>query len=256
LNRPELTAERFVPDPFAKEPGGRLYRTGDLGRYRPDGNIEYLGRTDHQVKVRGFRIEPAEIESALAAHPVILENVVIAREDRPGEKRLVGYIVARPGMPLPTTTELRRDLAVQLPEHMVPSAFVWLDRLPLTPNGKIDRLALPLPDPERPQLDHAYAAPRTPAEAAMAKIWCAVLGLERVGIHDDFFQLGGHSLLAVQVAARLRSVQRIEIPLHWVFDFRTIASLADQIVSTADFSAANDSKRDSNPAAENARRIL
>jgi acyl-coenzyme A synthetase/AMP-(fatty) acid ligase len=229
LNRQELTAERFVPDPFGHNSEERLYRTGDLARYLPDGNIEYLGRTDHQVKIRGFRIELGEIESVLAAHPAILENVVIAREDAPGEKRLAGYIVVRPGLPAPTNAELRRNLAVQLPEYMIPSAFVVLERMPLTLNGKINRQALPPPDLERPQLDHAYVAPRTPAELAMAEIWRAVLQIDLVGVNDNFFQLGGHSLLAARVIARLRSVQRIEVPLHWIFDFPTIASLTDRI---------------------------
>ncbi len=196
LNRPELTAEKFIPDPFSAEPGARMYKTGDLARYRPDGNIEFLGRADHQVKIRGFRIELGEIEAALGQHPAVREAVVLAREDAPGEKRLVAYVVA--GARAADDDDLRRFLKEKLPEYMVPAVFVLLDALPLMPNGKIDRRALPAPDRSRPELDKAFVAPRTPTEELLAEIWAQLLDIERVGVHDNFFDLGGHSLLATQ----------------------------------------------------------
>ncbi len=190
LNRPELTAERFIPHPFSHEPGARLYKTGDLVRYRPDGHLEYLGRLDHQVKLRGIRIELGEIEAALAQHPAVRETVVIAREDVPGEPRLVAYVVPAQE-PAPTIRELRRFLEKQLPAAMVPAAFVMLETLPLTPSGKVDRQASPCLTRIRPALEDLYVAPRTPIEQQVAAIWCHLLGLERVGIHDNFFELGG-----------------------------------------------------------------
>src|SRR5208282_766806 len=201
LGRPGLTAERFVPDPFGGA-GERLYRTGDLARYRPDGNIEFLGRIDHQVKIRGFRIELGEIEAALARLPQIREAVVLAREDQPGEKRLVAYAVRQAGSDL-AAVDLRAALQLHLPDYMVPSAFVMLDALPLTANGKVDRKALPSPDIGA-QLAHQYVAPRTPTEETLCRIWAEMLGIDRVGIEDNFFELGGHSLLAVTLIARLR----------------------------------------------------
>ena len=212
LNRPELTAERFIPHPFSHEPGARLYKTGDLVRYRPDGNLEYLGRLDQQVKLRGIRIELGEIEAALAQHPAVRETVVIVREDIPGEPRLVAYVVPaqEPG---PTCRELRRFLEKQLPAAMVPATFVMLETLPLTPSGKVDRRALPQPDPSRPALEDHYVAPRTPIEQQVVAIWCHLLGLERVGIHDNFFELGGHSLLAMQLLSRVRDATHVEVSL-------------------------------------------
>jgi acyl-coenzyme A synthetase/AMP-(fatty) acid ligase/aryl carrier-like protein len=198
LNQLELTAEKFVPDPF--NAGQRLYRTGDLVRYTAEGLIEFQGRIDTQVKVRGYRIELGEIEAALASHAAIKEAVVLAREDTPGDKRLVGYVVA--SGEAPTAIELKEHLASQLPHYMVPAAFVTLDQLPLTPNGKVDRKALPAP--ERSGLEAEYVAPRTPTEETLAQIWADVLKLERVGIHDNFFELGGHSLLAVTLIERMR----------------------------------------------------
>ena len=224
LNRPELTAEKFIPDPFSAEPGARLYKTGDLARYLPDGNIEFLGRGDHQVKIRGFRIELGEIEAALGQHPAVRKVVVLAREDAPGEKRLVAYVVAEA-----TADELRRFLKDKLPDHMVPGVFVPLDALPLLSNGKIDRRALPAPDRTRPGLDKAYAAPRTPTEELLAEIWAQVLDIERVGIHDNFFDLGGHSLLATQAASRMREAFKVEIPLRRLFEVPTVAGLAESI---------------------------
>jgi amino acid adenylation domain-containing protein len=236
LNRPELTAEKFIPDPFSAAPGARMYKTGDLARYRPDGNIEFLGRADHQVKIRGFRIELGEIEAALGQHPAVREAVVLAREDAAGdpsasprtEKRLVAYVVAE-REPLPTTTDLRNFLKEKLPEYMVPAVFVLLEALPLMPNGKIDRRALPSPDRSRPELDKAFVAPRTPTEELLAEIWAQLLDLERVGIHDNFFDLGGHSLLATQLVSRMRETFQVEIPLRHLFEVPTVAGLAESI---------------------------
>jgi len=231
LNRPELTAERFIPDPFAPLPGGgtggdgaRLYKTGDLVRYRADGNIEFLGRVDHQVKVRGFRVELGEIEVALSQHPAVGEAVVLARED--GNKRLVGYVVPE-GEQSPGVTALRGFLRGRLPEYMIPSAFVVLESLPLTPSGKVDRRALPAPDGARPELEAVYVAPRTPMEELLANIWAQVLGIGRVGVHDNFFELGGHSLLATQLISRLHEAFQVELPLRDLFESPTVAALAE-----------------------------
>jgi len=228
LGRPELTAERFLPDPFAAAAGAagaRLYRTGDLVRWLPSGELEFLGRTDRQVKVRGFRVELGEIEAALAEHPAVREAAVLAREDRPGERRLVAYVAPHPGQDA-ALGELRAFLERRLPEHMVPVAFVTLDALPLNASGKVDRRALPAPDAGRPALAAAYTAPGTPAEEGVAAIWCEVLGLERVGIHDDFFELGGHSLLLPQVMHRLRRDFQVEVPLRTLAEETTVARLA------------------------------
>jgi amino acid adenylation domain-containing protein len=228
FNRPELTAEQFVPNPFSEEPGARLYKTGDLARYLPDGNIEFLGRVDHQVKIRGFRIELGEIEAALDQHPAVREAVVLAREDTPGEKRLVAYVVAEQE-PLPTTTDLRSFLKEKLPEHMVPALFVLLDAMPLMPNGKVDRRALPAPDRTRPEVGKAFVAPRTPTEELLSEIWAQVLDIERVGIYDNFFDLGGHSLLATQVVSRIREAFQVELPLRRLFEVPTVTGLAESI---------------------------
>ncbi len=228
LNRPELTGEKFVPNPFSEEPGARLYKTGDLARFLPDGNIEFLGRVDHQVKIRGFRIELGEIEAALRQHPAVREAVVLAPQDAPGERRLVAYVLAE-REPLPTTTDLRSFLKEKLPEHMVPALFVLLDALPLMPNGKVDRRALPAPDRTRPELGKAFVAPRTPTEEVLSEIWAQVLDIERVGIHDNFFDLGGHSLLATQVVSRIREAFQVELPLRRLFEVPTVAGLAESI---------------------------
>jgi amino acid adenylation domain-containing protein len=228
LNRPDLTAEKFISDPFSAVPGARMYKSGDLARYRPDGNIEFLGRADHQVKIRGFRIELGEIEAELGQHPSIREAVVLAREDVPNEKRLVAYVVAD-REPLPTTTDLRSFLKEKLPEYMVPVVFVLLDALPLTPNGKVDRRALPSPDRSRPELNKAFVAPRTPTEELLVEIWAQLLNIERVGIHDNFFDLGGHSLLATQLVSRVRETFQVEIPLRRLFEMLTVAGLAESI---------------------------
>ena len=230
LHWPELTAEKFIPSPFSSEPGARLYKTGDLARYRSDGSIEFLGRTDAQVKIRGFRIELGEIESVLREHPGVLETVVAAREEASCGRRLVAYVVHRQGTP-PSVSELRSSLSRKLPEYMIPSAFVVLDALPLTPNGKVDRKALPAPDQSRPELDQGYQAPRTPMEEMLAKIWAEVLKVEKVGIHDNFFDLGGHSLLATQVISRLRVLSQIEVTVRALFEKPTIADLTSAILA-------------------------
>lgn len=236
LNRPQLTAERFIPDPFSAVPGARLYRTGDLARYRPDGNIEFLGRADEQVKIRGFRIELGEIEAALGRHPAVRDVVVLAQDDAAGvasaslgpERRLVAYVCAERA-PLPTTTDLRKFLAEQLPEYMVPAIFVLLKAFPVMPNGKIDRRALRLSERTRAELDNAFVAPRGPVEGLLAEIWAQLLGIELVGVDDDFFALGGHSLLAIQLMSRVREAFQVEIPLRRVFEAPTVAGLAESI---------------------------
>ncbi len=226
LNRPELTAEKFVVGPGYPE--ARLYRTGDLARYLPDGNIEFLGRLDSQVKIRGFRVEPGEVEAALAAHPALREAAVVAREDYPGDRRLVAYAVARTET-RPTAGELRRFLQGHLPEYLVPAAFVFLDRLPTTPSGKMDRRALPKPDGTRPDLGRIPIGPRTEAEVRIARIWAEILGLDAVGIEDNFFELGGHSLLATRMISRIRDAFGMEVPLRTLFESPTVAGLAGEI---------------------------
>ena len=225
LGRPDLTAERFLPDPFAAEAGARLYRTGDLVRWLPSGQLEFLGRTDRQVKVRGFRVELGEIEAALARHPAVREVAVLAREDTPGDRRLVAYVAPHSERDV-ETGELRAFLKERLPDHMVPAAFVTLAALPLNSSGKVDHRALPAPDASRPTLAAEYVAPETPAEEGVAAIWCEVLGLERVGVHDDFYELGGHSLLLPQVMHRLRRDFQIDIPLRSLAEETTVAGLA------------------------------
>ncbi|WP_083296527.1 non-ribosomal peptide synthetase [Duganella sp. HH101] len=225
LRRPALTAERYVPDPFAQQPGGaRLYRTGDLARHLPDGNIEVIGRIDHQVKVRGFRIELGEIEAALASQDGVGEAVVVARRDEQGEQRLVAYVAGRGEL---SPALLRGALQQLLPHYMVPAHVVVLAALPLTPNGKIDRAALP--EPGAAATVAPYVAPRTPAEGTLAAIWAEVLRLERVGVDDNFFDLGGHSLLATQVVYRLSSAFALELPLRVLFEAPTVAALAARL---------------------------
>ncbi|MER6688139.1 amino acid adenylation domain-containing protein [Streptomyces minutiscleroticus] len=240
--RPDLTAERFVPDPFATGPGGRLYRTGDLTRHRPDGTIEFLGRIDQQVKVRGLRIELGEIEAALARHPALQEAVVTAPQTAPGERRLAAYLVARPGCPMPDVAELRGHLGALLPEYMIPSVWVPLDAFPLTASKKIDRKALPDASAAPAGGAREYLAPRDPAEEAVAAIWTEVLGLERIGAQDDFFALGGHSLLATRVLARLRETFAVELPLRLLFEATTVARLSEAVSEAveADIAALTD----------------
>jgi acyl carrier protein len=227
LNRPELTAERFIESPFVA--GDRLYRTGDLGRYLPDGNIEFLGRADFQVKIRGYRIELGEIEARLAQYPGVQDAVVLAREDVPGEKRLVGYYTLVDEADPIDAALLRQHLSTALPDYMVPAAFVLLDELPLTPNGKLDRRALPVPD-DTAYAKQGYEAPIGETEIALAAIWSEVLGIERVGRHDNFFDLGGHSLLAARVVARVRDELGIELPLRTLFATPTVEALEKAIV--------------------------
>jgi acyl carrier protein len=221
IDRPEWTAERFVPNAFG-DSGSRLYRTGDLARWSASGHIEFLGRMDQQVKVRGYRIEPGEVEAVLGEHPAVRAVAVVARADRSGDRRLVAYVVGRAGEE-GLAAALRAFMAERLPAYLVPAGFVVLDALPLSANGKLDRSALPAPDW---QGNAAYEVPRTPVEEVLAEIWQRVLGCERVGIRDDFFALGGHSLLATQVMARVRATFKIEIPLSRLFDQPTIETLA------------------------------
>ncbi|MDQ1592737.1 MAG: hypothetical protein QOG71_3364 [Pyrinomonadaceae bacterium] len=229
VGRPALTAERFIPAPFGDERGARLYRTGDRARYLADGDIEFLGRADHQVKLRGLRIELGEIESALGKHPAVHDVVVVVREDVPGDKRLVAYPVFKPGMSVPAS-ELRLFLKETLPDFMLPSAFVALDKIPLTHNVKIDRRALPAPDAgARRDACDTYVAPRTPHELIVASTWAQVLGVEAIGLNDNFFELGGHSLLATQVMSRLRESFQLELPLRALFESPTVAELARRV---------------------------
>ncbi|MBR8840829.1 MAG: amino acid adenylation domain-containing protein, partial [Stigonema ocellatum SAG 48.90 = DSM 106950] len=224
LNRPDLTAEKFILNPFQHSSAGdRLYKTGDIARYLKDGNIEYLGRIDNQVKIRGFRIELGEIEVVLAQHPQVRETTVIAREDEPGNKRLVAYVV--PSHEAPTTSELRHFLLEWLPDYMVPHVFVMLPALPLTPNGKVDRRYLPIPEPSQRNLAAKFVPPRIPSEEILATIWSQVLGREQVGIHDNFFELGGDSILSIQIIARAHQAG-LQLTLTQLFQYKTIAELA------------------------------
>ncbi|MGZ4113199.1 MAG: non-ribosomal peptide synthetase, partial [Tumebacillaceae bacterium] len=234
LNRADLTEERFIRNPFDAEygenagNGSRLYKTGDLARMLPSGELEYYGRIDHQVKIRGFRIELGEIESVLVSHPLVAECVVIAREDVPGDKRLVAYFVAD-ATSTPEMGELRSYLKEQLPEYMVPSAFVWMESMPLTANGKTDLRALPAPDLSLIGSDRKYVAPRTPVEEMLAGIWADVLHVEQIGMADNFFELGGHSLLATQVMSRVNEAFGLQMPLRHLFESPTVAAFAEQI---------------------------
>ncbi|RKH41422.1 non-ribosomal peptide synthetase, partial [Corallococcus sicarius] len=226
LGRPDLTAERFIPDGYSDTPGARLYRTGDVARWLPDGAIEYLGRADFQVKVRGLRIELGEIESALEQHPTVQQAVVVARAGlTASDTRLVAYLVGRTGLPAVETEALRAFLVERLPEYMVPATFVPLAALPLTSSGKVDRRALPAADIAM-AVTPAYVAPRTPTEERLASVWAELLRVERVGVHDDFFALGGHSLLATQLLSRIRAAFQFELPLRAVFKTPTLAALA------------------------------
>ncbi len=234
INRPELTAQSFISNPYPLSQGGyeRLYRTGDLARYLPDGNIEFLGRIDHQVKIRGVRIELGEIELVLMQHPAVFQNVVIVREDRPGDKRLAAYVVFHQGQST-TPSQLRSYLKEKLPDYMVPSTFVIMDALPLNPNGKIDRRALPVPELN---VTEDFVPPRTSTEKTLAMIWAEVLGREKVGIYDNFFELGGHSLLISQIISRIQDSFSVELSLHTLAEKPTVAQIAQiiDILSTGD----------------------
>src|SRR5579871_1022001 len=229
LGRAELTQERFVEDPFVSQPGARMYRTGDLVRYLEDGSLEFIGRADNQVKLRGYRIELGEIESALREHASVREAVVLAREDVAGDKRLVGYVVGQSASV--SVSELREHLSGRLPEYMVPSGWVLLERLPLTPNGKVDRKALPAPQAQ--SVEASYVGARTPIEEGLSEIFREVLRLDQVGVHSSFFDLGGHSLLATQVISRIRTTFSVELALRALFEMPTIAGLAAHIAGSS-----------------------
>jgi len=228
INNPELTRERFVANPFSADPQARLYKTGDRARYLPDGTIEFLGRVDNQVKLRGFRVEPGEVETALTSHPAIREAVVVAIADAHGNQSLAAYVVPTGGAAAPDASALRAHLARTLPDYIIPAVFVELEKIPLTASGKLDRRALPAPliggsTGER------YVAPRTATEEILAKIWCEVLGVERVGVDDNFFELGGHSLLATQILTRIRQTFRMDLSLTQLFDEQTVSQVARRL---------------------------
>jgi len=224
-NRPELTQERFLPDLFSAQPGARMYKSGDLVRYREDGILEYLGRVDNQVKVRGYRIELGEIEATLSSHPEVQSCAVLAREDEPGDQRLVGYVVPAKNES-PSSEELHRFLEQRLPEYMIPTQFVFLEALPLTPNGKVDRKALPAPSNENTEGNESFVAPRTEIEKKLAAIWTSLMKIESIGIHDDVFELGAHSLTAVRAVTQIREAFGVGIPFASLFEAPTIASMA------------------------------
>jgi acyl carrier protein len=227
LNRPELTRERFVPDPFSGIAGARIYKTGDLARVRSDAVIEYLGRDDDQLKVRGYRIEPGEIEAALAAQPNVQASAVVAREDEPGKKLLIAYVVLREGG-MPATDILRAFLRERLPDHMIPSQFVYLDALPLTPNGKVDRKTLPAPSRDTLGVGKGGGA-RTATEKAVAAIWTELLKVDGIGVHDDFFDLGADSLTATGLASQIHATFGVDLSLASLFEQPTIAGVAAMI---------------------------
>jgi amino acid adenylation domain-containing protein len=228
LNRPDLTAERFIKDPFSPEPTARLYRTGDLGRRLPDGQIAFMGRLDEQVKIRGYRIEPAEIVRALNEHPDVRESAVVAHETAPGDKRLVAYVVPASRQP-PSPRALKDFLATRLPGYMVPATFVELKSLPISVSGKLDSAALPLPDEGTVLREDGYVAPRTQVEERVAGILAPLLGLERVGVLDNFFTLGGHSMLGTQLITRLREAFSVQLALRTIFETPTVAGLSAEI---------------------------
>ena len=236
LERDDLTAARFRADPFTAAGGGRMYRTGDLARWLPSGDLEFLGRVDHQVKIRGYRVELGEIEEALTAHASVAEAAVLAREDTPGDQRLIAYVVGSGADPAPDPDELARLLRGRLPDYMVPAATVVLEDMPRTPNGKVDRDALPAPGSER-SLSAEFVAPRTPLEQAAATVWADVLGVDEVGVRDDFFELGGHSILAVRLVARLGETFGVEVGLRALFDAPTVEGLLAAISSDPEAAA-------------------
>jgi amino acid adenylation domain-containing protein len=232
-NRPELTEERFLPDPFSGEPGARMYKSGDLARYRPDGILEYLGRADNQVKVRGYRIELGEIEATLASHPGVQSCAVLAREDEPGDRQLVGYVRPAKDQSL-VPEELRTFLEQRLPAYMVPAHFVLLGSLPLTPNGKVDRKALPAPSNQSIAVTTTTVAPRTGTEKALAAIWAELLKVDAVGVDDNFFDLGGHSLMVFKALSRIRDVFAVDLPVQDFFENPTIAEIAKLLPDSED----------------------
>jgi acyl-coenzyme A synthetase/AMP-(fatty) acid ligase/acyl carrier protein len=228
LKTPDLTAERFTPDPFSREGGERAYRTGDECRYLPDGKVEFLGRVDEQVKIRGYRIELGEVRAVLEEHRSVRQSVVVAREDERGDKRLIGYVIGEDDL---TTTELKSYLRERLPAYMAPGDILILKEMPVTANGKIDLKRLPAVESASRQIEREYAGPRTPVEEILVEIFEDVLNLERVGIHDDFFEIGGHSLLATRVISRVRSAFDVEISVRNIFDETTVAKLAESLIA-------------------------
>jgi len=227
LNQPELTALRFIPDPFSPKPGARLYRTGDLARMRDDGEIIYVGRVDEQIKLRGYRIEPAEIEAAIDRHPTVASCVVIA-SGSDLHRRLMAYVAMRNGT-TPSAADLRDSLRTSLPDYMLPAIFVKLESLPLTTNGKVDRSALPEPTPETILRGEDFTAPSSPIEKRLAKILCELFQLDHVSIHENFFLLGGHSLLGAQLIVKIRGAFGVDLPLRTLFDAPTIAELSSEV---------------------------
>ncbi len=232
LNKPELTAERFIANPFSDDPTARLYKTGDLARYRTDGRIEFLGRVDHQVKIRGIRIELGEIEATLRRQKAVKETVVVAHTDADGDQKLVSYIIPSVSGKQPNTVDLRNSLKNDLPEYMVPNLFMFLDKFPLTPAGKLNRLALPLPEQSRPELNESFVAPTTASEEQLATIWQNVLGVEKVGTQDNFFDLGGHSLSVIKVMVQAREILDVNLSLQQFFETPTVAELAAIVESS------------------------
>jgi acyl carrier protein len=229
VNRPGLTAEQFVPDPFGDE-GERLYRMGDMARYRQDGVLEYIGRQDHQVKVRGVRVELDGVEVILGQHPMVQRGVVKVNRDTSGEETLGAYIVVRDGQTL-SSGELRHFFLERFPSSALPDYYVFLDELPLTPNGKVDRRALPAPDKARFEQERAFVAPRTPTEETLASICAEILRIERIGVYDSLFELGGNSVMAIQIVSRVRKVFQVELPLRVLFETPTVADLAQVVES-------------------------
>jgi amino acid adenylation domain-containing protein len=228
LNRPELTDQKFIPHPFCDEPGARLYRTGDLARYLPDGQIAFMGRVDHQIKIRGYRIEPGEIAAVLNEHPAVQASYILAREDTAGDKCLVAYIVLVPETKV-AVHSLQETLQARLPDYMIPATFVSLDAFPLTPNGKVDRDALPAPSSANTLRDNIFALPNTPIEEQLVAMVAALLGLEQVGVDENFFMLGGHSLLGTQIIARVADTFGVDLSLRILFEASTIRHLAKKI---------------------------
>jgi amino acid adenylation domain-containing protein len=231
LNRPDLTAERFVPNPFSSDHSARLYRTGDLARYLDDGNLQYLGRVDHRVKIRGYRIELDEIAATIERHPSVRQCAVIATGHELEDKKLIAYVVTETGQALEAAT-LRTFLQTQLPAYMLPAQFIAIEEMPLTPSGKIDRRALPKAGTQRSEI--AFEGPRTTSEVKLTALWASILKIERVGVHDNFFDLGGHSLLAFQLISRVRDDFKVELPLRRVFESPTVAALSRWINEAAD----------------------
>lgn len=228
LNRPELTREKFIPHPFSPDPDARLYKTGDLARFLPDGQLAFLGRIDHQIKLRGYRIEPDEIIVALNRYPAVQASYVLAREDAPGQKQLVAYLVVQPDLTV-ELADLVQTLQATLPDYMVPALFVQIDALPLTPNGKVDRDALPAPTPANMLGAETFAAPQTPIEDKLATTVAALLQIERVGVTENFFLLGGHSMLGAQLIAWIQATFGLSLPLRTLFDAPTVRQLAAEV---------------------------